>query len=125
MDILKLQIHPVATRILEILMDEYSFDDSNLHSSAWYNGRERGICLYLTTGNIITGTKTLIITFGEHRNSDEIFVDHWYSKEIFFLNPPTVQDFTDKAYQNRMYFNCNKTDEAVQYIMCIFNLKTT
>ena len=120
MNVLNLQIHPIATAILELLMDEWrSLDSSNLQSSAWYNGRECGICLYLRTG-----TKTLIVTFGEHRNSGEIFVDHWYSEEIF-LNPPTVQNFTDKAYKQRKCFNCDKSNKAAQYIMSLFNLKTT
>ncbi len=114
-------IHPVAMAIL-MLLDEFEIsglvDEEHknnvkylidLRTSAWYNGRERGICLCVD----LNGT-SFVITFGECRNSDSIFVDSWIMKSS--LNPPTVADFTDEAYSNRKYFSYNGIYEATQHI---------
>jgi hypothetical protein len=69
-------------------------------TSAWYNGRERGICLQVRPS--LTSKRALLVTFGECRNSDSIFIDAWVV-ERYFLNPPTLEDFTDDAYAARQY----------------------
>jgi len=80
------------------------------HTSAWYNGRERGFVISVQR---ISANKQLNITFGECRNSDEIFVDHWYRNTF---NPPTVMDFVDEDYQSRKYFKCMDVKSVVEYI---------
>lgn len=82
----------------------------DIRNSAWYNGREKGVCITVSDFE-----KTLIITFGEGRNSDSIFVDTWEIKGGL-LNPPTVADFTDEAYENRIYFKYNEIREATRHI---------
>jgi hypothetical protein len=70
---------------------------------AWYNGRERGIGIMLTTFN--SARPTYVIAFGEHRTSDSIFIDHWTMDRVD-INPPTVADFPDYAYDNtRLYIS--------------------
>lgn len=72
-----------------------------INSSAWYNGRERGICLVVR--RMLSDKTCLIVTFGECRGSDGIFVDAW--------------DMTDKAYQERKEFGYGRTDLAVRHIL--------
>ncbi|WP_353189047.1 hypothetical protein [Pseudomonas sp.] len=68
-----------------------------METSAWYNGRERGVCLTFRRNQ----GGCLAITFGECRNSDSIFIDHF--EAALTLNPPTVSDFSEKAYRLRRY----------------------
>jgi hypothetical protein len=84
----------------------YSVD---IHSYPWYNGRERGICL-----TIAYRSKQLNITFGEVRNSDSIFVDVWETATTF--NPPTSDDFTAEAYEQRNYFRYDEHYKASRFI---------
>lgn len=70
-------------------------------TSAWYNGRERGIAIALKTFN--STRPVYVIAFGEHRNTDSIFIDHWTMDRSAF-NYPTVTDYPDFAYENtRLY----------------------
>jgi len=70
-------------------------------TSAWYNGRERGIAITLKTFN--ETRPVYVIAFGEHRNNDSIFIDHFTMKNPPY-NYPTVEDFPDYAYKHtRMY----------------------
>jgi hypothetical protein len=80
---------------------------------AWYNGREKGVCLEIRP--LLSSKQALLITFGEHRNSDSIFVDSWEVEE-FFLNPPTVADFTDEAYAARTFVPYGNVAKAVEVI---------
>lgn len=84
----------------------------NSETYAWYNGRERGVCLVFRVGG---DPNCLLVTFGEHRNSDGIFVDVW-EHDSYFLNPPTVDDFGDEAYVNRKVFGYGRVDQVVPYI---------
>ena len=81
-------------------------DGVGVQTRAWYNGRERGIALslYQYSGKTIQESHNdqLNITFGECRNSEQIFVDHWVGYTGF--SPPTVENFTEEAYNNRQYF---------------------
>ena len=79
-------------------------------TAAWYNGREDGYSL--TVHNY--GHDNLIVTFGECRNSDAIFVDHWLQGPS--INPPTVKDFSDEAYSQRHYFNYGQAMSVAEYI---------
>lgn len=64
----------------------------------------------------IVDKKCLVLTFGEVRNSDHIFVDSW--EHIGgFMNPPTVEDFPDTAYAARQYIDYGRIDLAVNMII--------
>ena len=80
---------------------------------AWYNGRERGVLLEVRPS--LSSKRALLITFGEHRNSDSIFIDAWEVNE-FFLNPPTVADFTDEAYKARTWVDYGNVAKAIEVI---------
>lgn len=82
--------------------------------SAWYNGRERGICLIVRESFL--STRCLILTFGEARSSDAIFIDAW-EHEGRFLNPPTVADFSDEAYADRRSVPNGEIGTAVNVIL--------
>jgi hypothetical protein len=43
----------------------------------FYNCRERGIGISVNNSEI---SKILVIVFGEHRNSDNIFIDRWIQR---------------------------------------------
>ena len=86
-------------------------------TSAWYNGREQGVCLVIRPYGH-TSRKCLLVTFGEHRSSDNIFVDAWES-EGTFLNPPTVEDYSDEAYKARKFFDYGRVDQAVSHIVAV------
>jgi hypothetical protein len=93
--------------------NDYKDYKVEISTHAWYNGRERGVCLEVRPS--IASKKALLITFGEHRNSDDIFIDSWVV-ETHFLNPPTVADFTDEAYEQRTLVKYGHVAEAVDVI---------
>jgi hypothetical protein len=113
-----LGIHPQARAILALLDCEPAFAkykdgfyDVNISTSAWYNGREKGYALVLSKTR---HRERLVITFGECRNSDYIFVDSWLMG--YGINPPTVADYPDAAYRARKRFTASQTAEAADYI---------
>ena len=111
-----LGINQVAYTIIDRLA-EYSFNLPDgyytLRSAAFYNGREKGIVLYLTPVN----NKQVNIAFYEHRSSDNIVVDSWES--AFTFGPPDINCFSEVPgnYKNRQYFEYDNYDEAVSYIL--------
>jgi len=129
--ILSFQVDPVATAVLNMvsqlsIVEKMSEWPCSLKSSTWYNGRERGVCLY--TNHMPSdrlwmyksrtwARKHICIVFGENRNSDDIFVDHWYETNPIWMNPPRLSDMTEERYRNRKFF---KTIEAA--VACIDNL---
>lgn len=96
--------------------DERREYDVEINTRAWYNGRERGVLLEVRPN--FASTLGLIITFGEHRNSDDIFVDAWIVNEVF-LNPPTVADFPEEAYKRRQCFREGRVGEVVDFIRLV------
>ena len=81
-----------------------------IETAAFYNGREQSVVL------IIHGAyKPYAIVFGEHRNSDDIFVDA-FEYDWGGLNPPTLTDFTKEAYRNREFFSYDQVEEAAAYV---------
>lgn len=80
---------------------------------AWYNGRERGVLLEVRPH--FTSKKALLVTFGECRSGDSIFVDSWEVEE-HFLNPPTPADFPDEAYERREVARYGDVAKAVDLI---------
>jgi hypothetical protein len=90
---------------------EYKYEAT---TSAWYNCRERGICLVVRHPDF--SRKCLVITFGEIRNTDGIFIDSWHY-EGYFLNPPSVEDFTEEAYKARECAPYGRIDLARNIIL--------
>lgn len=115
-----LEIKPIAQAVLRMLDYEPNWPENwdvehkyhymTPHTAAWYNGRECGYVLHTYCNR---RNQTHIITFGEDRSSDAIFVDVW-TIEGRRINPPTTKDFTDEAYKNRRFFR--QVDDAVRYI---------
>jgi len=85
----------------------------------WYNGREKGVCLVVQHG--LCDPKALHITFGEIRNCDSIFVDHWVSTTPY--NGPTLENTDptayEKAYQGRKVIGHGEIGKAAE---CIYGL---
>lgn len=80
-----------------------------VHWSPLYNGRERGICLSV-------GKKAWV--FGEHHNSDALFLDRIPDeKSDYRLNPPVLQNMTNKAYCNRQFFRYDEMQKVADAIM--------
>jgi len=71
-----------------------------IKTSPFYNGRENGICISIK--NLLSDIEQFNVVFGEHRNSDSIFLDK-FAKNTF--NNPTLSDFTEEDYKNREMFS--------------------
>jgi len=107
-----LSINPIAWKIYYTLLTNDVLNSIHHTFSAWYNGRERGICLCIDSAPDKNTDTWYVITFGECRNSDQIFVDNWsMAKE---MNPPTIDDFDEISYKKRRTFE--KQSKAVEYI---------
>jgi hypothetical protein len=78
----------------------------------WYNGREKGICV--TVQKDFT-SPCLNLTFGEHRSSDNIFVDWWVTTRPIY-NGPKVSDYPEVAYKAREFFGCDNVYAASRHI---------
>ena len=104
-----LGIRPTAWSVLYGLQD-YN-DWKGYEFSAWYNGRECSICMHKTLGK----NKTLCIVFGEPRRTDGVFVDSWICVLNNFMNPPTLKDYTEQAYEDRHWFTT--IDGAITHIL--------
>ena len=107
----KFSIHPVALSIANLL-HPIEADESkvNIKTYAFYNGRERAICIHVG----YRYTVAYNVVFGEVRNSDSIFIDCFEAP--IAINPPTVGDLTDEAYKNRKYLKYNQTYEAADAV---------
>jgi len=121
-EFLTLGIHPTATAILNLLLlngtVQELIEKFLIQSSAWYNGREKCVCIFTKYFN---PTKhNIFIVFGEHRNSDDIFVDHWFGEST--LNPPQSKDLPETAYKERKFFKT--INEATNYITELLEIAT-
>lgn len=119
-------IHPKAMAVAQLLGElEIKLDhikDPELRSKInhlidvrtfpFYNGREHGICIM--TGSLFNIQEAQFIVFGEHRNSDSIFVDVWKAKRPF--NNPDVSMFPDEAYKKRRFFYYNHINETAVFV---------
>lgn len=116
----QLNVYPVAFAVLNLIntfdieVNNNPPDGYEITTSAWYNGRERGISVVKYS---YKDRDSLVITFGETRNSDSIFVDSWVVENQGFLNPPTVSDFPDEAYARRKSFKYDQHWDAAKYIV--------
>lgn len=100
---------------LENILDNKHYNgekEIDIKSFAFYNGRERSIGLEIRLGFLDKNPR--IVIFGEHRNSDDIFVDTWQGKDYY--NYPTINDMPDSAYDARKYFKWDEPYKVAQYI---------
>lgn len=98
-----------ATAVLAMLSELETARNIEVQTWPWYNCRERGVCLEIRAS--LGAESAMLITFGECRNSDHIFIDSWIHKG-WFLNPPTIEVFTDEAYARRRYVDYGHVGEA-------------
>jgi hypothetical protein len=94
-----LQIDCQARAILNALTDT-EFPNVYIETFAFYNGRERWVGLKVQRK---LGQASLIVIFGENRNSDAIALQHWVMRPS--INPPTVADMPEESYKNRQFFS--------------------
>lgn len=62
----------------------------------WYNGRERGIVIYMNSHNY---KDQINIAVYEHRNSDNICALMW--RQNTFLNPPSLAILPDHVFKDK------------------------
>ena len=106
------QIEPQALAIANILNTFPDVEGKNISTFVSYNGREKGICLFVDTNNI--STNVLAIKFAENRSSDDIFVESEVIKRP--MNGPVFGTFSEKAYNDRKYFANDKYYKVAEYI---------
>lgn len=94
----------------------------DVQARAWYNGREDGVCLIVRDWDLAKrfeapdrGSERMVIAFGEHRSSDNIFVDCFLTARLG-NNPPTYQDMTEGDYDRRRMFDYGRVDQVDRYI---------
>lgn len=111
-------VHRVARAILTYLEDADPGLDasSEIYTHAWYNGRERGVSIMRYSGS---KPFAMIITFGECRNSNSIFVDRWFVPRVDAptMNGPTLSDFSEAAYKKRWCCAPGLIGKAATYIL--------
>lgn len=70
----------------------------HFNTFAFYNGRERWAGLEVYSYH----NGSLFLVFGEDRNSDSFCLQMWEGKSQ--VNPPTLKDMPEEAYQDRRAF---------------------
>lgn len=103
-------LHSLSSLDLEDMTGD---DGAGIATFPWYNGRERGVCLMVAKAFL--SRECLLITFGECRSSDSLFVDAWTAARPF--NAPDVSLFTDEAYARRRTFDYMRVDLAREHIL--------
>lgn len=110
---LNFDISSCALAIANILTDKVPClidGDASLNMRTYplYNGRERLICIVLEKNY----GDNICISFGEHRNTDNIIVDIFSTKNFY----PTFKDMTDEQYENREFFKYNEHYKVAEFI---------
>ncbi len=96
-----------ALAILQLLAGEdptfADYEDGRylvtIETFPWYNGKEKGVALTVQAYS----QSCLIIAFGEHRASDQIFVEHWVDAEPPFNCPTPTTHSTRDVFPARNY----------------------
>jgi hypothetical protein len=114
---LTFSVHPVALAVAHLVNTwEVSEETAaKMRTSAWYNGRERGICVEI---------EGLFVVWGECRASTKIFVDTWVQepRSGFGMNPPTWCDQPKASYEERKYFGPGQLRKAARHIAVLLGL---
>jgi hypothetical protein len=70
--------------------------DAEPRVAPWYNGRERGIVIYMNNHN---HTDQINIAIYEHRNSDNICALMWRQKT--YINPPCLATLPEDVFKDK------------------------
>lgn len=118
-----LSIQAQATAILALLSErapEFATNkqatkyDVEFRTYSWYNGRERGISIVMHLPSLAPHVH--VVTFGEERGSDQIFVDSWGMPFKCYGDPPELKDFSEKVYKQRKNFRMGQCGQAAEFI---------
>lgn len=85
---------------------------ASIQTYPWYNGREMGVALVVSKDGV---GPCKVITFGENRNSDHLFVEHWSLDEC-----PTNGlhiDLHQSEETSRALFQHGRLNDAMSYII--------
>ncbi len=106
-------VKSVALSVAHLVdLDRRGFEGlTNITWSPFYNGRERGVCLTVRANFHKPG---IAIVWGEHRSSDDIYVDTFPVDS--FMNPPTMASFTEEIYNLRKTFRYNEVYKVVDHV---------
>lgn len=100
----------------EVLWDEAKKRyDVTTDTFPFYNCRERGVGLRVRRADGAGANVSLIVVFGEDRKSDSMFLDHWVVTG-HMLNPPTIKDMPEEAYDRRQFFDFGRLDKITKAI---------
>lgn len=108
-----------ARSVLNILQSmNFEVDDHRAYGDTFvlYNGRERWGGMMFSTDFL---SPNLFIIFGEHRNSDQLCVQHWTGERN--LNPPTLKDIPEDSYAEREFFQFMNLESVVKRIQKLIN----
>lgn len=85
---------------------DYGWDklDVDISTFPLFNGRERGLCLVIKKPYYGQKRETLLVSFGERRGGDSIFVECIVTNQMI-MNGPTRDNFSEESYRNRSIFD--------------------
>ena len=93
--------------------------DIQIHTYAFYDGRERGICLEvreIDADNLPNNQECMLIAFAESRGSDQVFVQQILrSKATPRYGGVDLSDFPEESYQDRCAFD--DIEDAAMHVM--------
>jgi hypothetical protein len=70
--------------------------DAEPRVAPWYNGRERGIVIYMTNRDY---SDQINIAVYEHRNSDNICAVVWH--QLTYINPPCLATLPEDVFKHQ------------------------
>lgn len=105
----------VILKALEALNIEGVDDEllARLETTVLYNCRERGFVVRFQPH---LGEEVLNIFIAENRNSDDIVVYDWLSEVGLGINPPTVTDIPQEAFDGAKYFGYMDVFNTLNYV---------
>jgi hypothetical protein len=113
-----LNLNAQALAVLHLLADRDASDIKIdfTHTYAWYNGRERGVCLVVQPPHTrCEPCEGLHIAFAEHRNSDSIVVYTWFALHGG-TEAPTPGQMPSSAWDEARHFKYGAAGEAANWI---------
>lgn len=90
--------------------------DAEPRVAPWYNGRERGIVIYMSNRN---HTDQINIAVYEHRNSDNICALMW--RQYTGINPPSLATLPEDVFKDKwdvtQSWSYNKAVDAASWVV--------
>lgn len=93
-----------------------------------YNCRERGYVLEVRLDDSnkswsMPEKESLLIFFSEHRNTDALFLQTMTFEDRYFMNGPTLEDFTEESYNDRTpYVTIEGAADGISEVICDYIL---